>query len=137
MCRSLSPTAALPCPKVISPRARPAAREYPSRSWLTAEPWVEVLPNSPPPPPPGRRPISSIMISAVSLHWEKAMWFLMMRNDFRMMLVEEDLQHNACNLLTWGGGKTPIVFADHHTDVCLAWSAVSSFSQLVGCGWSA
>ncbi|KAA6422517.1 MAG: hypothetical protein FRX49_07378 [Trebouxia sp. A1-2] len=67
--RSLSPTAALPCPKVISPRARPAARAYPSRSWLTAEPWVEILPNSPPPPPPGRRPISSIMISAVSLHW--------------------------------------------------------------------
>ena len=43
------------------------------------------------------------------------------------VLVEEDLQHNACILMTWGGDETPIAFAGRHNDVCLAWSAFSSF----------
>ncbi len=59
------------------------------------------------------------MISAVSLHWVQSMWLSMIRNDFWTMLVEEDLQHNACNLLTWGNGKTPIVLEDRHNDVSL------------------
>ncbi len=75
-----------------------------------------------------------IIIMAVSLHWVKSMWLSMMRNDF-WIVVEEDLRHNACNLSTWGIGKIPIVFADRHNYFCLAWSAFTSFSQLVGSHW--
>ena len=56
------------------------------------------------------------------------MWLSMMRKDHWIVLVEEALQHNACNLSTWGIGKTSVVLAGRHNDFCLAWSAVSSFS---------
>ena len=67
------------------------------------------------------------MISAVSLHWVEFVWLLMMRNDSWTMIVEQDLQHRACNLSTWGGSKTPTVFAGR-LNVCLAWSPCSCFS---------